>query len=75
MNVDSHQHRLFLKSLEILAEKYHSRDDHSFNVFCALRSPSDEVNLHSRFLIALLNHCKPGDECLINLSDFLEKVC
>ena len=74
MQLDLQQYILFLKSLEILAEKYDSRDAHSFNIFSALRSPSDEVNLHSRFLVTLLNHYKPGDENMNNLKDFVDNV-
>ncbi|WP_428098746.1 hypothetical protein [Candidatus Rariloculus sp.] len=36
-----------------------------------LPSASDEVNLHSRFLAALLDHRKPGEAERKNLEEFL----
>ena len=45
-----------------------------FNVFTVLRSESDEVNLHSRFLAALLDHRKAPGEPRENLKDFLRTV-
>ena len=50
-----------LKEAEVLYERHRAGRRDPFNVFTALRSPSDEVNLHSRFLHALLDHRKPGD--------------
>ena len=50
------------------------RDGRSpFNIFETLRSSSDEVNLHSRFLHALLDHREPDGE-RANLEDFLTAV-
>ena len=46
----------------------------SFNVFTVLRSSSDEVNLHSRFLHALLDYQEPRDGERVNLRDFLDDV-
>ena len=46
----------------------------SFNVFSVLRTETDEVNLHSRFLAALLSHRKPDRERARNLEDFLSEV-
>ena len=46
----------------------------SFNVFDVLRSPSDEVNLHSRFLHALLDHRETVGSGRENLRDFLTEV-
>lgn len=45
-----------------------------FNVFSVLRSGSDEVNLHSRFLAALLAYRKAPDAPRENLEDFLKSV-
>ena len=41
-----------------------------FNVFTAIRKSHDEVNLHSRFLHALLSH-RDADRLRSNLRDFL----
>ena len=35
-------------------ERYGSSDEEDFNIFSVLRTASDEVNLHSRFLAAVL---------------------
>ncbi len=43
-----------------------------FNVFTVLRSESDEVRLHSRFLAALLDHRKAPGEPRENLKHFLK---
>ena len=45
-----------------------------FNVFSVLRLERDEVNLHSRFLHALLDYKKPAGENRENLADFLRHV-
>ena len=45
-----------------------------FNVFTVLRSSSDEVNLHSRFLHAVLGHRATPDGELENLRDFVTDV-
>ena len=45
-----------------------------FNLFTVLRSESDEVRLHSRFLAALLDHRKAPDAPRENLKHFLETV-
>ena len=45
-----------------------------FNLFTVLRSESDEVNLHSRFLAALLDHRKAPGGPRENLKHFLEIV-
>lgn len=44
-----------------------------FNVFLVLRSAHDEVNLHSRFLEALLDHRRSPGESRENLKDFLKQ--
>ena len=50
------------------------RRDSPFNIFTALRSSSDEVNLHSRFLHALLDHRQGPHGDRDNLRDFLSSV-
>lgn len=63
-----------LKEAEVLYERHWAGRRDPFNVFTALRSPSDEVNLHSRFLHALLDHRKPGAERRrANLEDFTKE--
>ena len=70
----SDNYRLLLKGVAELYERYEAGRRAPFNVFSVLRSASDEVNLHSRFLHALLNYRKPGEEVRENLKDFLEHV-
>lgn len=70
----SADHRLLLKEATLLYEKYEAERPQPFSVFSVLRSESDEVNLHSRFLHALLNYRNPGDETRENLTDFLRYV-
>jgi hypothetical protein len=43
----------FFKLVQLLRGKYHT--DSQFNLFSVLRSDSDEVRLHSRFLAEILN--------------------
>ena len=70
-----------MDSAQLLTEVRHLRERHPgghdgrspFNIFATLRSSSDEVNLHSRFLHALLDHREPGGE-RANLDDFLTAV-
>lgn len=66
-------HRL-LERTALLYEKYEVGNRDTFNVFSVLRTESDEVNLHSRFLAALLDHRKSRDEPQQNLKDFLRSV-
>ena len=68
------KYRQLLHQAEILSEKYRVAERDTFNVFTTLRSSHDEVNLHSRFLSALLNHRKYGEENRKNLKDFVEKI-
>ena len=63
-----------LERTALLYEKYESGNRATFNVFSVLRTESDEVNLHSRFLAALLDHRKSRDEPQQNLKDFLRSV-
>ena len=71
---EEHQLRLLLKEAARLYEKHEAGRQEPFNVFSVLRSESDEVNLHSRFLHALLDYRKPGEETRKNLTDFLRRV-
>lgn len=65
---------------ELLSQAYLSYVRHEegrrepFNLFTVLRSESDEVRLHSRFLAALLDHRKAPGEPRENLKHFLEAV-
>ena len=70
----SENYRLLLKAAALLYEKHEAGRPEPFNVFSVLRSASDEVNLHSRFLHALLNYKKPAGENRENLTDFLRHV-
>ncbi len=63
-----------LLAADRLYKKHEVGRPEPFNVFSVLRSESDEVNLHSRFLHALLNYRKPGKETRANLTDFLQRV-
>lgn len=63
--------RRLLELTALLAERYRAKDRYRFNVFSVLRTATDEVNLHSRFLAALLQHRKSADEPMFNLCDFL----
>ena len=64
---------LLLKDAAILYETYGVGRPEPFNVFSVLRKDKDEVNLHSRFLRAQLDHRKPGEEKRANLHDFIAK--
>lgn len=70
----SDRHRKLLAEARRLYDKHGAGRQEPFNVFSVLRSESDEVNLHSRFLHALLNYRKPGEEARANLTDFLQHV-
>ena len=67
------KYRLLLKQAALIYEKHEAGRKEPFNVFSVLRSASDEVNLHSRFLTALLNYQSP-DAGRQNLKDFLQRV-
>jgi len=64
--------RLLLKTATTLLAQERREDTESFNLFTVLRSGSDEVNLHSRFLHALLHH-RTGRRRR-NLAAFLESL-
>ncbi len=67
-------YRLLLEQAARLYEKYEAGRPQPFNIFSVLRRENDEVNLHSRFLHALLDYKKPGHETKENLADFLRHV-
>ena len=66
-------YQLLLERVAFLYEKHEAGRPQPFNVFSVLRSESDEVNLHSRFLHALLDY-KKLDQTRENLTDFLQRV-
>ena len=66
--------RRMLERAAGLYERYGTIEWEDFNIFSVLRAESDEVNLHSRFLAALLRHRKLRDPTLRNLEDFLRDV-
>ena len=57
-----------------LHERHRANRRRLFNVFAVLRSTSDEVNLHSRFLHALLDHTDPLSGQRENLEAFVRGV-
>ena len=63
-----------LGSAARLYERHRANRPRPFNVFVVLRSASDEVNLHSRFLHALLNHVDPVNGKRENLKEFVREV-
>ena len=44
-----------LKILNLKYEKLNKNNSDKFNIFSILRKPSDEVNLHSKFIYELIN--------------------
>ena len=68
------KYKLLLTNIAWLYEKHNAGYSESFNIFLVLRGESDEVNLHSRFLVALLDHKTPDFEQRFNLQEFLESV-
>ena len=67
-------YQLLLEQAARLYDKHEAGRPQPFNVFSVLHSESDEVNLHSRFLHALLDYKKPAEESRENLTDFLRHV-
>ena len=63
---------LLLEKAARLYERHEAGRQDTFNVFSVLRSESDEVNLHSRFLAALLDYRKSPGEPRRNLEAFLD---
>lgn len=77
----SNDDQLRLEQAALLLERaLHLYDKHEagrkvpFNIFSTLRGERDEVNLHSRFLYALLNYQKSLDAPRQNLTKFLRHV-
>ncbi len=70
----SDKYQLLLERAGRLYERHEAGRREPFNVFSVLRSTSDEVNLHSRFLHALLDYRKSSDTEKRNLMDFLHSV-
>ena len=70
----SDNYQLLLERAGRLYERHEAGRREPFNVFSVLRSTSDEVNLHSRFLHALLDYQKSPDADRRNLMDFLHSV-
>lgn len=66
-------YKSLLEQADLIYEKHEAGRKEPFNVFTVLRKASDEVNLHSRFLHALLDHQSP-DTGRQNLKDFLQKI-
>ena len=66
--------RWLLQRVALRYERHGVGNQETFNIFSVLRAESDEENLHSRFLAALLSHRKSGDLPLWNLEDFLCSV-
>ena len=57
-----------------LYERHRAKRPRPFNIFTVLRSASDEVNLHSRFLHALLDHVDSLSGQRENLKEFVHGV-
>lgn len=70
----SDNYRLLLLEAALLYERHEAGRRDPFNIFSVLRSGHDEVNLHSRFLHALLDYRQPSDEHRENLEDFLRPI-
>lgn len=66
--------RLLLEKAARLHERHEAGRREPFNVFSVLRSEHDEVNLHSRFLAALLDHRQSPRQSRENLADFLHRL-
>ena len=65
--------RLLLEKAARLHDRHEAGRREPFNVFSVLRSAHDEVNLHSRFLAALLDYRQSPDGPRENLADFLDR--
>ena len=63
-----------LKEAQLSYVRHEEGRREPFNLFTVLRSESDEVRLHSRFLAALRDHRKAPGEPRENLKDFLATV-
>ncbi len=69
------QFQLLLDRADIIKEKHRQENlDKKFNIFSILRSESDEVNLHSRFIYELLNPKGAHNQNTIFLKLFLYEL-
>ena len=66
--------RLLLEKAARAYDRYEAGRREPFNVFSVLRSKHDEVNLHSRFLAALLDHRQSPGLFRGNLADLLQQL-
>ena len=67
-------YRLLLAEAGRFYEKHRIGQVKAFNIFSVLLRESDEVNLHSRFLHALLDYKEQKSEKRENLISFLEHI-
>ena len=76
MSENYHNYQLLLAKAAQLYEKHGVGRREPFNVFSSLQNKEGHLNetLHSRFLHALLDYRKPGDDARENLKDFLQHV-
>ena len=63
-----------LDLVQLLRDKHQIKKNDNFNIFTLLRSPTDEVNLHSKFIWALLNHNETRSHSNKNLTTFLNLI-
>lgn len=73
--IETQNHRDLLHATEVLYERWCANRVEPFNVFSVLRSANDEVNLHSRFLHAVLDRPDSTSGDRKNLKAFLNEVC
>ena len=66
--------RLLLEKAARFHDRHEAGRREPFNVFSVLRSAHDEVNLHSRFLTALLDHRQSPEGSRENLAEFLDQL-
>ena len=66
--------RLLLEKAARVYDRHEAGRREPFNVFSVLRSEHDEVNLHSRFIAALLDHRQSPGQSRENLADFLQRL-
>ena len=76
MSDNYHNYQSLLKDAAQLYERHGVGRPEPFNVFSSFQNKNGYLNetLHSRFLYALLDYKKPGDETRENLKDFLQHV-
>lgn len=68
------EHKTLLSLTRLLYKAFQGNRPKPFNLFSVLRSSHDEVNLHSRFLAALLDHRDHRTGLRENLKDFVTTV-